>query len=549
MKQNIRIFLLFIAIVGSVHWCHGQKYDRHWLGRTPYGYKLVLMQFNEDDVSYILTGVSPKIVVDIGAFAISNAEGRLQFYTNGNVVCNHEFEIMSGGKGFNQGSFFDDWDTFDSDTTANTPYVPYTYQVIPDGYDDQVYYMLHAFDEYYWFDLDGEPPTDDCGILSSPKMQISKIDMSANGGRGKVVYKNRIIDNDTMDASFALVRHGNGRDWWLVLRSLDALEYKSLLLRRDSVVQVVPSKISELSSDWFTCSDWRYTAQNLLYPSPDGSMLVDKYGFSYTKLLSFDRCSGEVSLIDTLNTGIKVLIDPTDGHVISNDAYIRSFAFSPSGRFLYGSGDAEYAQWDLQAEDIGASKVTLGGIPWAVTEDQQSVHYARAGSTIMALGPDGKIYSLVRYWHSVIEHPDEKGEAAGICLAPENLNSCLGVPYNLFAVPKPNYRLGPLEGSPCDTIPDEPEPPEHPTDGYDLSVWPSPSSGPATVEITLPDYSQGRARIAIVDMLGRYLYSHTFPPYTYLHQLDVSDWASGVYNVLLLEGKDLKATARLVVIR
>lgn len=275
-------------------------------------------------------------------------------------------------------------------------------------------------------------------------------------------------------------------------------------------------------------------------------MLVDKYGFSYTKLLSFDRCSGEVSLIDTLNTGTKAIIDPTNGHVLLEDAYISTFAFSPSGRFLYGSGDAEYAQWDLQAEDIGASKVTLGGIPWAVSEDQQSVIYNRMGSTIMALGPDGKIYSLVNYWHSVIEHPDEKGEAAGICLAPENLPSCLGIPYRLYAVPKPNYRLGPLEGSPCDTIPDEPE---LPTGDYGLSVWPSPSSGPATVEITLPDYSQGRARITIVDMLGRYLYSHSFPPYTYLHQLDLSDWAAGVYNVLLLEGKDLKATARLVVVR
>ena len=549
MKQNYKLLLLLIMALFSGYWCHGQKYDRHWLGRGSLSYDtVVFMRFDEEGITYLPSNPKDIIFINLGSFAMSDAKGDLQFYTNGNVVCSWDKHIMAGGKGFNQGSFFDDWDVNDKDTMSNSDYIRYTYQVIPDGYDDQVYYMLHAFDEYYWFDLDGEAPTDDCGILSSFKMQISKIDMSANGGRGKVVYKNRIIDNDTMGVTFALVRHGNGKDWWLVLRSLDALEYKALLLRRDSVVQVVPSKIPELRSDWFTCSDWGATT-NLLYPSPEGSMLVDKYGRAYAKLMSFDRCSGEVTLIDTLYTGTKDIIDPTDGHVLNQDAYIRSFAFSPTGRFLYGSGDAEYAQWDLQAEDIGASKVTLGGIPWAVTEDQQSVIYGRMGSTIMALGPDGKIYSLVNYWHSVIEHPDEKGEAAGICLAPDNLPSCLGVPYDLFAVPKPSYRLGPLEGSPCDTIPDEPVPPEHPTGDYGLSVWPSPSSGPATVEITLPDYSQGRARIAIVDMLGRYLYSHTFPPYAYLHQLDVSDWAAGVYNILLLEGHDIKATARLVVIR
>jgi hypothetical protein len=192
------------------------------------------------------------------------------------------------------------------------------------------------------------------------------------------------------------------------------------------------------------------------------------------------------------------------------------------------------------------------GHPWSVTLHADGQwHKDYGGFTVFGYGPDGKLYNLWRGVHSVIENPDEKCPACGFCAGWEQgpPPSCFGVEYKLFSGFYPNYRLGPLEGSPCDTIPDEPEPPVHPTGDYGLSVWPSPSSGPATVEITLPDYSQGRARIAIVDMLGRYLYSHTFPPYAYLHQLDVSDWAAGVYNILLLEGNDIKATARLVVIR
>jgi hypothetical protein len=315
------------------------------------------------------------------------------------------------------------------------------------------------------------------------------------------------------------------------------------------VVQVVESEIPGLSSDWFDCND-RYTSSgNLLDASQDGSMLLDKYGTGWAKLLSFDRCNGEVSLVDTIATGITPLVIG-NGEVI--DTWIETFTFSPSGRYLYGAGWPEFAQWDLEAADIAASKVKLGGVPWALDDLQNVMVGTSFGATAFAHGPDGKIYNLMQTAHSVIHHPDEPGEACGLCLAADNAPvSCLGpdVPYWLFSGRHPNFRLGALAGSGCDTILSSTREPAA-NAGYGVSASPSIASGQAEVSITLPGYGNtSTAEIKVVDMLGRVVERHRFPPYAYLYVMDVSGWAPGLYNIVLVDKGRARATARLVVAR
>jgi hypothetical protein len=223
-----------------------------------------------------------------------------------------------------------------------------------------------------------------------------------------------------------------------------------------------------------------------------------------------------------------------------------TYEFSPSGRYLYSIGCAGLVQWDLEAADIAASGVPIGGVPWQL-DGNQNVTGLPGGFWVFGHGPDGKIYNLSGNIHSVIEHPDELGEASGLCLAAENPPSCLGVPYNLYSTPYPNYRLGPLTGSGCDTILSGTGQPVA-SSGYGVTASPTVASGPVEVAITLPGYgSQVAAELQVVDMLGRVVERHRFPPYAYLHRLDVSGWAAGVYQVVLLENGRPKAGARLVV--
>jgi hypothetical protein len=286
------------------------------------------------------------------------------------------------------------------------------------------------------------------------------------------------------------------------------------------------------------------SAQNLLDVSLDGSMLLDNYGIGHAKLMGFDRCSGEVSLIDTFSTGI-VPLEIITGEVLN--CFNNAFAFSPSGQYLYGTGWAEFAQWDLWSPDIRASKLRLGGVPWGMDDHQNVMEGFMGGSWVFSHGPDGKLYNLAGVSHNVIEHPDLPGEASGYCIAAENPPSCIGVPYGLLSHPHPNYRLGPLSGSACDTIVSSTQPPLAGS-GYGVTASPSVASGPVEVSITLPSYgSTSSAEVQVVDMLGRVLHRHRFPPYAYLHNFDVSEWAAGLYNMVLLENGRARAGARLVV--
>ncbi len=546
MKPTTHILCLLALLLANSPQALSQKHDRHWVGVTnefsSNPGKTVLMRFDEGDIQYeVLPGRSPTPIMEKGTIAMSDAAGRFQFYTNGNVVVSWTNTVMQGGKGFNKGAINDDfwsdspWDSVPPDTTENHSYVPFAYQVIPDAYDEHIYYMIHSYvvnlqDDWY-------------GYLGKG-IQISKIDMSANGGRGRVVYKNRIFDTETRHASFAIIRHGNGKDWWVVRPSPNKISFKSLLLHRDSVTAVVQSHL-ELDTSWFTRSDRWVSSMNPVNVSEDGIMLADNYGRAYGKVLSFDRCSGSVTLLDTFTSGPVVVED----YPVSFDtSYYQMYTFSPSGRYLYGQSPYEYAQWDVLAGDIAASKVVLDGIPGAIAAEGQVYPYGTSWAVPHKVGPDGRMYNLSNYTHHVIARPDEQGNASEPCFAGVIGGSCLGVPYRLFAHWGPNYRLGALSGSACDTIPDEPVLPEAPDGGYGLSVTPSPASGPVTVEIALPSYDTGQARIVVVDMLGRVLYRHRFAPYAYLHEMDVSSWASGVYNVVLMEGNDLKASSRFVVI-
>jgi hypothetical protein len=538
MKQLKCLFFVFSTIIALLQNAYCQKHDHYWLGGLGSVFfdttSTILMKFNDDGISYF--NVDSDIFIERGVIAMSDKDGELLFYSNGNVVVSWDHNIMESGKGFNYGATNDDFGTFMGDTVLNFNYNPYTYQVIPDAYDEHIYYMIHAF----------AISSGDCKYYDAPKIQISKIDMSAKEGKGQVVYRNRYFNQELMSPFFTLVRHGNGKDWWVVLRKQDGLAYRAIQLHRDTVVQIVPSSIPGLSSNWFSCEDSITTNYNLFHASADGSRLLDIYGIGKAKLLSFDRCSGEVLLIDTFSTGII----PLDiGGTVYNFSAL-TYEFSPSGRYLYGAGYAEFAQWDLDAPNITGSKVKLGGAPWALDDQQNVMVGILGGFTAFAPGPDGKIYNLMRTSHSVIEHPDEPGEACGLCLAADSPPSCLGVPYYLFSNRYPNYRLGPLTGSGCDTIASAVSPPAQPGKGYAVTASPAVVSAQAQVSITLPAYGSGAAaEIQVSDMLGRLQYRHRFPPYAYLHTLDVSDWTPGVYNIVLLENGRPKAAGRLAVAR
>ena len=61
-----------------------------------------------------------------------------------------------------------------------------------------------------------------CGVTTSVTgLFYSLVDMSLNNGDGYVIQKNIRLQNFKIIDALAAVKHGNGRDWWLVAKQWD----------------------------------------------------------------------------------------------------------------------------------------------------------------------------------------------------------------------------------------------------------------------------------------------------------------------------------------
>jgi hypothetical protein len=484
------------------------------------------------DSGLVFTPIHPTLHMSDHSFGISDKAGNFLFYTNGNYIANAQHEIIEGGDTLNVGAlrgvnFFD--------PKAKTSYVPYTYLALPDPEEDSVFYFFCQFMDpysrsfavpYFWL---------------SNNIRVSKIDMRANQGRGRVVYRNKVIYDTPHGMAISAIRHGNGRDWWLLTSSEDRLEYYILHVHKDSLLDVTVQNASH--GAFHPLSDWDLGWPNIVIPSQDGNYFLDNFGHSIHRYYSFDRCRGAMEFQNIFKT-------PVDTSYWNNTNWSHVFitAFSPNGRYVYGSSYRGIYQFDVTQENILASGVVI----------DSNYHWVSFGNVISGssqpryrLGPDGRIYSLHQGSHHVIRYPDLPGQAADHCHAAykEPPHSCIGnIYYSGYTPFYPNYRLGALEASPCDTL-RVMDPPEEDTTAYRIHIWPNPGNGFIQVEITLPEYQNEDTHIRLYDLLGREVYTYRWAPYAYLHTIDATALSAGTYLLQLEHHGRRVAIERLVIVQ
>ncbi len=179
------------------------------------------------------------------------------------------------------------------------------------------------------------------------------------------------------------------------------------------------------------------------YFSPDGSKYVTSEGVGanldtlYLTIYDFDRCSGSM--------------DRSEFKIMDRQIIYGALAFSPDGHYLYVAKGKELLQYDMTADKILLSEEVVSiwdGSKFQYNEWDRGVELL---FSTLVTGPDGKIYCVppggVRSLHT-IEYPEERGKASivlqnNIKLPTQNFNSLPNFP---------NFRTGPWDGSPCDTL-------------------------------------------------------------------------------------------------
>lgn len=483
MKKTILFFALILSVLPAFS---QQKGDYIWvLGDGQYDgpgdeYSGMLLDFHTDPPSIIPTSIPMNEPL---AF-ICDSAGQLALYTNGCLVANSSHEVVENGDSLNPGFWFGQF----CEVASYSTYQGTLFLQQP-GHPER-YYLFHL-------------KRDDDSFLKN--LLYTVIDMSENGGNGKVLEKNILLQYEQYVPYLTAVRHGNGRDWWIVVPRWLTNGYTILRLGPDGISGQGYQEIGEtFPPSAFCCGQTAFSA--------DGSKYFKFLPKGGLQILDFDRCSGAFS---------NPLFIPYGADTVGLGGVVGS----PNSRYLYLSTGNYMYQYDLQSSNIPASRQTVG-----VFDGYADPFLARFYQG--ARGPDGKLYFIsssgVKVMH-VMHQPDEAGLACDFEQHGIHLPA-----YQSFFMPNfANYRLYDLPGSACDTLGiDGPvvsaAAPQEEEQGR-IRVAPNPTSGVFT--LSLPGGTKD-ALLQVFSTSGALVLERAIHSDVAL-MLDMSRQPTGLYSILL----------------
>jgi len=436
--------------------------------------------------------------------SMSDTSGNLLFYTNGVAILNSEHDTMINGKYLNPNA-----NTYYYQNGANGIEGVQCVISLPAPDNHNLYYLIHQ--GYYSDDFSPFPyPLYYCDTL-----YYSVIDMTEDNGKGAVITKNEHLWVGSLPlrqlasiGSLTACKHANGRDWWVISHRDSSSEFMSFLITPSGILGPYFQNIGPM------CLELK--GQSVF--SPDGSKYAFfQYGYSRINLFDFDRCTGIFSNY--------VNITNINGYNYGSIGV----AFSPNSQYLYTSSFSKIVQWDTYSVNIPNSKVVV-----AETDTVPCPNYL-VNFYLMQLAPNGKIYvSAPSSSHclSVINYPNLPGL------------SCDAVPRgfslprsNAFAIPNhPNYELGPLIGSPCDSLTGINE--FSSSQQQRLKISPNPTSG--KFKVSYQSLQNESATLEIVDLFGNRAYHTVLPQWSSVHEVNLNEAiTNGMYVCRISNSKRL----------
>lgn len=467
------------------------KYDYIWAtgyssNLTDFNFGGTILDFNIDTVDIYYE--YREIDMDIANTTICNEVGsEILFYSN-------NYQIMSPNEAFP----FPVPGGLNPNTDYQNDRLIQGVLGLPVG-NDSLFYLLHLGADYF-----PEDPEEQYVYVSQLNYSVLDFSFQAREENNELIETNiTLLEDNFTGGKLTATRHANGRDWWILIKKQTLNIFHRILL--------TPEGISVDGTQQVGTETFGGAGIGSAVFSSDGTKYVfaNDYGLgelSTIDVYDFDRCTGLLSNFKRVQ--------------FENPGLGNGVSISPNSRYLYEARIGNIYQYDLYSDTLSVVQVS---------EYDGYESPLPTPPFLGQLAPNGKIYYSTFNSNNVlhvIHNPNEEGLACNVELHGVQLPT-----YNNGTIPNhPNYRLGRLIGSPCDTINWD----EDTTSIVNTSlspksfeVFPNPSSSQINFEIS------EITSFKVTDYLGRTIKKGQAKIGE--NSLDVSDFVSGVYFLTLEE--------------
>ena len=380
------------------------------------------------------------------------------------------------------------------------------------------------------------------GVTDDPYgFYYSRLNYKANNDSGIVIQKNVQLNNFPAFDALMSVRHGNGRDWWLIFQrwyaptfTTPSNEFYIYLVNTNGITGPFQQQIGLQHT----------TNGGHLVFDPAANRFANISIKGMIELCNFDRCTGTITSTIPIEQEAGAFPFP----------WYNSCAFSPDGTKLYvieysqSSAPSYLFQFDLNAVNISTSKTVIDsfinpdiGIGTLKLAPDNKIYLAAADENFFVTYPD-TMFTTINSNLSVINQPDSLGLACDF----QPFSFYLGGARTYYGLPNnPDYELGAWVGSPCDTLTVGIS--ENAKNDVFFQAWYNGEWNMIHVNASKLKGSKGVLRL--FDVQGRVLYEAKLNVITggYLTtEINMNGIASGVYIVSLstekekLQGKIMK---------
>ncbi len=514
----MKIHSILLAAFCSVSVLNAQKYDNYWVWGI---YPAFQNQgwFGNGDMEFMdslrLEPHWRNSAYNAAIISLSDANGNFLSHSNGFWVMDTNNVIIENGDSLNYGTA---WEFWYSTAQSNVGYpLIQSMHFIPVPDNDSVYYIFHQL------------ASDDGSISFVDSLCYSELLVNSDYSM-KLAKKNVLLtdlNNLPQDGNLASCKHGNGRDWWvsyvgknsncvhLFFVTPDTIQYYGKQCGGDTMVDAVGRyAVFSLDGTKYACS-----------------------GSGGINIFDFDRCNGNFNFIQNLPPALTY-----DSAFNQGINWMMSICFSPNNRFIYSCHTRKVLQYDLWDANPDFTRDTVGTLDYFI----DTVPNAGSGIFLFCFsqtGPDGNIYIGPfngNRFLCTIHNPDGKGDSCQFGMRDVVLPKFWrgSMPYY------PNYRLGRLLNSACDTIYNAIKPIYTQTPW--LKVYPNPASDMVRFDYNWVEWEKWTGvRCRVTDVSGRVVIDFEVPRYSSRQDVSVKQLAAGVYTVALQDGQRQIAVSKL----